>query len=282
VHRGADDYLGLSRERNPRWYTASECADLPLDPRSHLAVYASEERAVEPFALADGVASAVARSRIELRCGIDVARIDRNAGRYWVTTTAGRMGPFEAVVNASWASRDRLDRTVGVGSGASWNYRFKYFLRVRRSGVGDLLPTSTWALGPFGDVLTYGDDLAYLSWYPAGRVAFATGGDGASRPTRPDPDLARTITATIIHGLARLVPSIRDLDPTRDDIEVFGGVIVGNGSTDIDDPRSALHRRDNIGVVSAGDYHSISTGKLTTAPLMGRRAAGAVLRGAVA
>ncbi|MFZ4811638.1 MAG: FAD-dependent oxidoreductase [Ilumatobacteraceae bacterium] len=282
VHAGTDDYLGRPRVRRAAWLRADQWDERGLGAPCHLAVFATEERAVEPFALADGVVDAVERSRIEVRCRVGVDRVDKVDGRYWVTTAAGRMGPFDAVINASWESRERLDRTMGMVSGGPWNYRFKYFLRVRKTGISSLLPTATWALGPFGDVVTYGDDIAYLSWYPAGRVAFASGDTAASLPARPDLDLARTLKAAILDGLAPLVPAVGSIDQERDDIEVGGGVIVGNGSTDIDDPGSALHRRDNIGVDSVGDYHSISTGKWTTAPLMGQRAADAVLRRAAA
>ena len=38
------------------------------------------------------------------------------------------------------------------------------------------------------------------------------------------------------------------------------------GDSDIDDAESVLHQRHEIGVVSADGYHSINTGKLTSAP----------------
>src|SRR6266404_6961460 len=47
---------------------------------------------------------------------------------------------------------------------------------------------------------------------------------------------------------------------------VKGGVIVAWGQSDICDPRSELHRRYEIGVTSAGRFHSADPGKLTMAP----------------
>ncbi len=280
VHGAHDDYLGLERVRQLRRCATDEQLPPALGADACIAAFATEERAVEPFAVADGVIAAVERSRIDVRCSVVVDAVERINGRYWAVTALGRIGPFDSVINASWASRDRLDRTVGIVSTDPWSYRFKYFLRVRKDGLGDIIPTVTWALGPFGDVLTYGADTAYLSWYPAGRVSFAT--SEAPPPTvspRPDRDTAAAVTADILAGLAQLVPAIASIDPVHDDVEIWGGVIVGVGATDIDDPDSGLHRRDNIGIVSVGDYHSISTGKWTTAPMLGRRAAEVVLYG---
>jgi hypothetical protein len=49
--------------------------------------------------------------------------------------------------------------------------------------------------------------------------------------------------------------------------ELAGGVIFAWGSSGIDDPNSELHNRYAIGPRTLGRYHSVDTGKLTTAPL---------------
>ena len=59
---------------------------------------------------------------------------------------------------------------------------------------------------------------------------------------------------------------------------VDAGVIFSWGQTDITDPASGLHRRDETGVQSADGYHSVNTGKLTTAPLFAVDAADRVAR----
>jgi hypothetical protein len=57
--------------------------------------------------------------------------------------------------------------------------------------------------------------------------------------------------------MAQFVPSLRSLDPRElKDVTVKGGVIVAWGKTDIYDPASELHRRFEIGVTSAGRFHS--------------------------
>jgi hypothetical protein len=49
---------------------------------------------------------------------------------------------------------------------------------------------------------------------------------------------------------------------------VDGAAIVAYGKTDVDDNESLLHDRTKIGLKTyGGNYHSIDTGKLTTAPI---------------
>jgi hypothetical protein len=52
---------------------------------------------------------------------------------------------------------------------------------------------------------------------------------------------------------------------------VDAGIIAAWGTTDIDDPRSALHERHEIGVHDHDGWFSVDTGKLTTAPLFAQQ-----------
>ena len=52
---------------------------------------------------------------------------------------------------------------------------------------------------------------------------------------------------------------------------VDAGIIAAWGATDIDDPRSALHERHEIGVHDHDGWFSVDTGKLTTAPLFAQQ-----------
>jgi hypothetical protein len=81
--------------------------------------------------------------------------------------------------------------------------------------------------------------------------------------------LSGTITA-----MSEIVPHLAELEgATLSNAVVKGGVIVAWGETDIYDPESELHRRYEIGVTSAGRYHSIDPGKLTMAPYFAERCA---------
>jgi hypothetical protein len=48
--------------------------------------------------------------------------------------------------------------------------------------------------------------------------------------------------------------------------QVVGGNIFAWGATDTDDAVSELHQRHDLGIESAGNYHSVDTGKLSLAP----------------
>ena len=52
-----------------------------------------------------------------------------------------------------------------------------------------------------------------------------------------------------------------------------GGVIFAWGESDIDDSASGLHERYATGPLSVGRYHTVDTGKLTTAPMYARAVA---------
>jgi hypothetical protein len=49
------------------------------------------------------------------------------------------------------------------------------------------------------------------------------------------------------------------------------------GATGVDDHKSKLHERHEIGVHSVGRYHTVNTGKYTMTPYMGMRTAERIL-----
>jgi hypothetical protein len=89
-----------------------------------------------------------------------------------------------------------------------------------------------------------------------------------------DERTADRVRRSTLAGLIHVIPALADLSSDyMNACEVKGGVIFGWGSTDITDPVSGLHTRANIGPLSFGRYHSIDTGKLTTAPLFAQMVA---------
>jgi hypothetical protein len=67
-------------------------------------------------------------------------------------------------------------------------------------------------------------------------------------------------------ALAGIIPSVGALDLSQAKVDVEGGYIFAWGRTGIADPESELHHRSDIGIRSAGRYHSIDTGKYGMAP----------------
>ena len=67
----------------------------------------------------------------------------------------------------------------------------------------------------------------------------------------------------VIKELSFAVPGLEEATIKK----VDAGAIFSWGETDIDDPRSEIHERFDVGVHAYDGYFSIDTGKFTTAPL---------------
>jgi hypothetical protein len=134
------------------------------------------------------------------------------------------------------------------------------------------LPSFTLMCGRFGDVVNFGGGRAYFSWYPACLRGWSTdvevpaAWDAISRG-HPDAVEAGDIVARSLEAFDTVIPG---LGGCRID-SVSAGVIFAWGRTDIDDPASELHRRDEIGPAAFDGYITVNTGKLTTAPLFAQR-----------
>jgi hypothetical protein len=149
-------------------------------------------------------------------------------------------------------------------------HRFKAGITAPVSVPG--LPTCTFLVGEYGDTVVFADR-AYASWYPAGLLATVSdlappSGDTVLASV-PVSDLAeRTVT-----GLSTLLRRSDDLEKLLSEPEPSGGWITAWGRTGIDDPRSQLHQRYEVGVQVSGVLVSIDTGKYTLAPGAGVAAA---------
>jgi hypothetical protein len=178
------------------------------------------------------------------------------------------------VVNCLWEGRLAIDATMGIAPPRPWIYRLKYGVHGTLPAGAPLPPSTTIVLGPYGDVVRHAGGRIYASWYPdclAGTStdlttppswASATAGTAA-------PDVLDALATATVKALAEHVPAVQGLQVDL----VAAGVIVAWGETDIDELDSELHRRHAIGVHDHGDYLSVDTGKLTTAPLFAQRVA---------
>jgi hypothetical protein len=214
---------------------------------------------------------------IELRCGHEVKEVSRTSSGFAVSginrNGARWRRDGDCVVNALWDGRLAIDAQMGLHPDQPWVYRFKHRLCGRMPHRLDGLPSMTIVLGPYGDVVTRADgDSLYLSWYPV----CMTGWSRSLKPPRSwTSDAAgaageserESIKHATLAAFDAIVPGLADMRT----VVVDGGVIFSWGSSDIDDPASKLHRRDQIGVLGADGYYSINTGKLTCAPYFARR-----------
>lgn len=263
-------YFGKDLHTPLRLWSAAEKA-AEFDQEIALAAISTPEIAIYPAALAQTLRECItAHPLIEVRCGRTVLGAEMERDRICVLSE-GQDGhsrdSFDYVVNALWDGRLRLNEALGFRANRHWLYRLKYGVTFRLPPDVRLPPTATVVLGPFGEVVTYGDGIIYLTWYPECLQAISTDVAPPDWDTYPpEPLRSRIITGTL-RALSALVPSLCDVDAENlPEASVKGGTIVAWGKTDIYDPASELHRRFEIGVTSEGRFHSIDPGKLTMVP----------------
>jgi hypothetical protein len=185
---------------------------------------------------------------------------------------------YDHVVNALWASRLEIDGTAGLELARPWLFRLKRFLRMRLVNGGLTPPSTTIVLGPFGDVTRYANGDLYLSWYPTGLGGVSSARQPPPWSAEPAHDARHALQRGIVDGLRAVMPQLSALSPqVISSSDVGGGVIFAWGSSDIDDPASLLHARAAIGPESYGRYHTVNTGKFTTAPMFAKLIADRVI-----
>ncbi|MEZ5786298.1 MAG: FAD-dependent oxidoreductase [Xanthobacteraceae bacterium] len=263
------DYFGFDLDRAVERWSGSQIA-ATFAPAAIQAVFQTPEIAIDPLALADIVRRRIsdAAGRIEVRLRHVVTAVETNRLGLDVHASSpdgATREKYDHVINALWDGRIAIDKTLGLRPGRLTMNRFKYGLRIAARDCD--VPSTTIVLGPFGDVITYGDRTIYMSWYPACMKARSAGDQPIPLPTIPSGPLRSDIAADTLAALSAIMPGLQTVRlEAVADYTVRGGVIVAWGQTDIDDPASELHRRFEIGVHSVGSYHSVDPGKLTMAP----------------
>jgi hypothetical protein len=276
THRadGKRSYVGTSPERILRTETRVAPGGA-FSERVTCAVETSE-LALDMRAFQPCLRRALANTpNVMCRFGHDVQLVERAPTGFRVEGTSAsgtwRLNA-EAVVNCLWEGRLAIDRQLDLVPTRPWVYRLKYRLLGQLPPSLADLPSLTLVLGKFGDIVNYGDGRAYLSWYPAclrgwtGDLQVPDAWDQACHGVSTAAEETDIIRQSL-DAFDTIVPGIGD---TRID-SVAAGVIFSWGQTDIDDPSSELHRRDEIGPVAHEGYVTVNTGKLTTAPLFATR-----------
>jgi glycine/D-amino acid oxidase-like deaminating enzyme len=263
-------YFGRNLSAALRRWSAVE-KEAEFDPAIALAVFSTPEIAINPSALAQTLQECIAaHPLIEVRCSRAIVRAEEERNGIRVLSK-GKNGSsresFDHVVNALWDGRLGLNETLGFRANRPWLHRLKYGVSFRLPPDVRPPPSATFVLGPFGEVVTYGDGLIYLTWYPECLRAISTEVTPPNWPTYPPEPLRSRILAGTFRALSNIVTSLRNLNAeSLPEASVKGGAITAWGKTDIYDPASELHRRYEIGVTSAGRFHSIDPGKLTMVP----------------
>jgi FAD dependent oxidoreductase len=277
---GRDSYFGIDLRAAPQRLTQA-ALESRFDPAYVTAAFDTSEIAIDTIAMAMSMRRRIAEDpRIDVRTSRKITAIEDDGARLRVHSTGidsddADSDTFSSVVNALWDGRLAIDATRGVHPGRKWIHRLKHGIRFRLIDSTSL-PSVTIVLGPFGDLVAYGDGSYYISWYPACMTAHS---EALAPPDwwadADDSCLSRIVTKSFA-AMGAILPQLRSVRPQN--ITVRAGAIVAWGSTDIDDHASELHRRHDIGVHSYGGYLSIDPGKLTMAPYFAEVCAERILR----
>ncbi len=247
--------------------------DAGLCPDHFVRLYRTSELAVDVRAIADRLSAAVQASpRIRFRSGACILRVTRQGAGMCVAFRHGETElreVYDQVANTLWHGRLEIDSTYGLTPERSWMYRYKLGGWINLPIDAAVIPSVTFVLGPFGDIVNLGRRGLYFSWYPAGMI-------GTSQDVKP-PDWGRQIPKSKRLEILRdsyaavrsLCPALGSVEYSDDVVEPAGGVIFAWGATDIDHHRSRLHTRHEIGIQSEGSYHTVNTGKYTMVPYLG-------------
>jgi glycine/D-amino acid oxidase-like deaminating enzyme len=252
-----------------------------FDPQVITAAFITSEYSIDPRVIAHRLGAALlAEPRVSFIGGARVVDVARRNGGYQVAYDDGSAqmaGPYDHVVNALWEGRLAIDQRLGLAPEQSWIHRHKFGNRVGVALGRSDLPSVTIVLGPFGDVVNFGANGFFLSWYPSGMVASSH----ALEPPRDWNELSAPTRHEIFErSLERwlgICPKLNDVTFDRAAVDPASGAIFAWGDSDIGDPASKLHDRYEIGIHSVDRYHSINTGKYTMVPYLGLKTAERVL-----
>jgi FAD dependent oxidoreductase len=265
---GRDSYFGIDLGTPPRRLSQA-ALETRFDPAYIRAAFDTPEIAIDTVAMSWAMRQRIAHDpRIDVRTRREITVVENDGNRLQVRSAGidandSDTDTFSCVVNALWDGRLAIDATRNIHPGRKWIHRLKHGIRFRLTDAA-ALPSVTIVLGPFGDLVDYGDGSFYVSWYPACMTAHSEALSPPAWPREPDDSLRSRILTESFSAMGVIIPRLRSVRP--ENIIVKAGVIVAWGSTDIDDHASELHRRYEIGVHSHGSFHSIDPGKLTMGP----------------
>jgi len=274
-------YLGQKEPASYRELSRHEIESI-LDPVHFAGAFITSELAIDPRPVATRLRAAILDApRVTFIGGSRVERVRRRKSGSFVVTFDNdgpqEAGPYDQVVNALWEGRLAVDRSMGIEPRQSWIFRHKFGSRVSIPLQPHDLPSVTMVLGPFGDIVNFGANGLYLSWYPFGMVDTNFDIRPPDRWLQIDEPARLDVFHRSLEKWKSFCPKLRELDYPRDRIDPSSGVIFAWGGTDIDDPNSRLHSRYEIGIHSVDGYHSVNSGKYTMVPYLGFKTAERVL-----
>jgi glycine/D-amino acid oxidase-like deaminating enzyme len=235
------------------------------------AAFRTGERAIDLTRMAAALRSALAvHPRIERRWNTRIEAVSESDNGSFSVRTEGEApeGSFDAVVNALWSDRLRIDHGMGIHVRRPFLFRQKVAVRMALPEASGFDLSATMVIGPFGDFVSLPSGETYLSWYPSACLRH-------TQDVAPPPDWANTgdgmqddVVEACVAELGRRINGIGGIRKRARSTRAVPGVIFSWGDSDIDDTESELHQRHDVGINAyRPGYYSIDTGKLTLAPI---------------
>jgi hypothetical protein len=261
--------------KSPFSYLGQELSVEDFAPKTLLAFkrFKTPELSVDMTALKSEILESIHRaSAVCVHCSTEVKSAVKTLGGVKLTlldqrSQSLRDARYMCVINCAWEMRAFLDSHIFTETPTPPNLRNRLFVHARTTNSPAAL---TLTLGPFGDYVSFANGRAYASWYPSGLLGFS---ESLLPPKHWKESHGQPINRDFLDGLFTglepWIPSIRELS----DIEIHSRLVVASGSTDIDDPLSALHHRAPCTVSSLGGWISVNSLKLGSAPTAARLAA---------
>ena len=244
-----------------------------------LGVIETPEYSVDPVQIANIVSASVLSSdMIDFRGHCEITKVSKKAsGGYQIyidDPSGSHTMEFDACINCLWEERIKLDKLIGIQPKKTSLTRYKASITFfHRGDVLKAIPSTTLVSGAFGDVVNYQNGLYYLSWYPACKIGQTIDEDVRELKSKISRINKEDLIFETISKLSKYLKPVNKFINIIKLGKVGGGFICGWAKTDITDPNSQLHGRNDIGVVAHGRWISVNTGKYCTAPLYGTRAA---------
>ncbi len=249
----------------------------PVNPSVIQSLILTEEVALNLKRLRQLLRHALKRRGVQFLGNRVVRSVERSSFGFCVKGTQTDGTDWRAdgglVVNCLWTSRLSVDATLGIRPSRPWVYRLKFRMLGQLPPELASLQSYTVALGPFGDIVTYQNAPTYISWYPTCMRGWS---DALQPPAEWEPCCREEQLLTDHPWVQNALGGLNELIPGMNQFQIghlSAGVIFSWGETDIDQPESGLHQRNQIGVEAFDGYFSINTGKLTTAPLFAHQLA---------
>lgn len=249
-----------------------------FNPEKIQAAYKTSERAIDVRAVAKLLQKAVdSSSKITFFPDSTIQHIASKHNCWqinYTTPSQSQTKEYDIVINALWDGRIEIDHQVGLFEKPPWSYRLKYAIFIH-STEPISLPSATIIQGPYGDLVNFGQGQYYLSWYPQCMQGFA------KNTTSPPPwesnlskPKAKQLILETVNHLAEYIPLVAQINrQTMREFSVLGGIIYAGGDTDVNDPKSGLHKRYELDIKKNQTYYSINPGKYSLCPSFAYQAA---------